>query len=251
MRGTILAIVFAAACAEAPPVKTTLPVHMVKTPDPPEVTQEGVTVGISPIDHFNWQRHAALSARISWQELDRNAPVVLGASGTSSPRVTRHDTVALVPLPALRILIRNETQKPLKFKSAQLAGGPHKWTAFDSAGDVQGRVTNDIMNSHPAVADNRGMLDGVSRAIAELPIATPSLTIAPGAVWDGFVTFKLESHDADEFNEQMANAEKLTFSMELEGAPGFSFTLPRDTQQKQLTCPGDLKKPSLKKCKEG
>jgi hypothetical protein len=251
----VLFVLLAAACAEAPPVKTTLPVHSLKTPEP--VSKDGVGLTLDPITYDGWKNHGAIVMKISWQEIDRNAPVsmsVAGRGGSGSPRtstVTRSEEIPLLPLPAIQVAIENKSGKPLDFAKAhiELSDGQHHWKLMDSVGDVQGRVQNDVMSSHN-VADNRPLLDGLASAVAQLPIANSKLTIAPGQTWQGFLVFHMDTHDADELNDLLDKADKLTLAADL-GGTSFSVELPRQTQQKSYTCPGDLKKPSFKKCKEG
>jgi hypothetical protein len=251
MRQFAFAMMLAAGCAEAPPVKTTLPVHILKTPE--VVTQNGVSLTVDPINYDNWKNHGQVVGQISWQEVDRSAPVMAGSGAGAARTVTRSDSVALVPLPALQVSISNQGPKPLDFAKArgELSDGQHHWVMFDSVGDVQGRVQSDIMGSHDNISNNHVVLENVANAVAQLPIASAKLTIAPGQTWQGYLTFKVEVHDGDEFNDFMANAEKLTLSLSGLGDANWSVVLVKETQQKQVTCPGDLKKPSLKKCKEG
>lgn len=240
---TYLLLLLAGACAEVPPVKTTLPVHSLKTPDP--VTKDGVSLTLDPITWDGWKNHGQIVMRISWQELDRNAPVLAGSS--SRPTVTRRDEVSLLPLPAIQVSIANQSGKPLELGKAhvELSDGQHHWKMMDSVGDVQGRVQNDVMVAHN-LSENRPLLDGLASAIAQLPIATSQLTIAPGQTWQGYLCFRLDAHDADELNDLLDKADKLTLTLD-----PFTIELPRQTQQKPYTCPGDLKKPSFKKCTEG
>jgi hypothetical protein len=246
----VLFVLLAAACAEAPPVKTTLPVHSLKTPEP--VSKDGVGLTLEPITWDGWKNHGAIVMRISWQEIDRNAPVAMGGSaGARTPTVLRSDEIPLLPLPAIQVAIENKGEKPLEIARShiELSDGQHHWKLMDSIGDVQGRVQNDVMSSHN-VADNRPLLDGLASAIAQLPIANSKLTIAPGQTWQGFLCFHMDIHDADELNDLLDKADKLTLAADFAGT-SFSIELPRQTQQKPYTCPGDLKKPSFKKCKEG
>jgi hypothetical protein len=251
---TILLALFAAACAEAPPVKTTLPVHTLKAPAP--ITQEGVSLTVDPITYDGWKRHGQIVMHIRWQEIDRNAPVnMMGRGGGGSPStVTKEDDIALVPLPSLLVLIDNQSGKPLSFAKAhgELTDGARHWPLMDSVGDVQGRVQSDVMGTHN-VSENRPLLDGVASAVAQMPIATPKLTVAPGQSWQGYLCFKMDVHDADELNDLLDKAEKLTLSLTgLDGAAAsLSVVLQRETLEKAVTCPGDLKKPSITKCKEG
>jgi len=104
-------------------------------------------------------------------------------------------------------------------------------------------VQSDVMGSH-SVADNRPLLDGLASSVAQLPIGTGKSTVAPGQTWQGYLCFKIDTHDADELNQLLSTAEKWTLTLS-----GMTVTLPRETQQKQMMCPGG--KPSLAKCKEG
>jgi hypothetical protein len=244
----LAAALFVAGCAQALPVRVTLPVHSLKAPEPLE--QQGVTIAVEPITHQSFRRYVRITGDIKWLEIDRTAPVEVGSKFDQYPRKVMFDTVPLVPLPAMRVAIRNQTDKPLALAHSQITLGP--WPFMRSSGEIQGRVEADLLAAHPDIADNRGVLDKISGIIGALPIITSSTVIAPGQTFQGFICFQSNTHDVDEFNDLMEKTEELTLSIaNVEGAPTFTFTLPRDTQQKQMTCPGDLKKPTQKKCKEG
>jgi hypothetical protein len=239
----IAALLLLAACAEAPLVKTTLPVHALQTPSP--LSQDGVTISVDPISYDSWKGHGQIVMRISWQEIDRNAPMRMGAGvGGSTPTVTRSAEIALVPLPSVLVSISNQGQKPINLGKVRLSDGAHQWAMMDSVGDVQGRVQSDVIGAHN-ISESRPLLDGIANAVAQLPIATAKTTVAPGQTWQGYVCFKLDVHDVDEFNDFMDKTEKLTLTMD-----AFTVDIPRQTQKKDMMCPGDGKKPRISKCKE-
>ncbi len=257
MKNFALIPLLIAGCAELPPVHTTLSMQSLKAP--PQATAQDVTIGVDPITYESWKEHIDLHTKISWQETDRNAPMGMGdRPGSNTARVTRSAEVSLVPLPAMRVTIHNSSSHALKLDHAklELGDGRHQWAAMTSTGEVQGRAEGDIIGAYPAINDNHSVLDGLSGVIGQLPLLTPSLSVAAGASWEGFVCFKVEVHDADEFNDLMQADDKLTFvvaGVELDGKalPPFTFVLPKETLPKQVTCPGEEKKPSVKKCKEG
>jgi hypothetical protein len=241
MRLLAMCVVVVSACA-APMVRTTVPVHALKTPEP--LSQDGVNITVDTITYDNWKSHGQIVTHIRWQEIDRNAPVLMGQSGGGrTPTVTRSDDVPLVPIPSLLVSIANQGGKPVALDHVELTDGQHHWAMMDSVGDVQGRVQSDVMGTH-SVSENRPLLDALASSVAQLPIATNKSTVAPGQTWQGYLCFRIDAHDADEFNQLLDKADKLTLSL-----GGMTIVLPRETQQKQMMCPGG--KPSLAKCKEG
>jgi hypothetical protein len=236
----LLCLLAFAGCVEAPPVKTTLPMQTLTAP--PEATAGDVTVAVEPLTWQSWTADGRIRARLSWREADRNAPIAIGSTAPP-PSVVREAEVPIVPLPTFRVRVKNAGAQPLKLDRIELSDGKHKWKPLQSIGDVQGRVEADLLERYPGLGAMREALDGVRSAIAQLPIAQKQLSVPPNGTWEGYLCFASDAHDADELNDLLGAVEKVTLTV-----GETTLTLPRSTVQKPVMCPGDLKKPSAKKC---
>ncbi len=214
-------------------------------------------MGIEAVTPENWKQHGSLVLTLSWQEADRNAPVAIGSGMSSGGKatVTRTADVPLFPLPIFRIRLANTTNSPLSFANvqAQLSDGTHTYPLMARV-DVMGRVTSDIMSQHQEMAANNEEMDSVRSAITQAALVDPKLTVAPNQEWDGYIVFKTDAHNDDEVNALLLGGSTFTVAIGNLTAGGktvgtFTFALPQKPNNAPTTCPGDVKKPSLEKCK--
>ncbi len=253
--GCALATIGSFGCAELAPVKTTLPIATLTAPD--QATHDEVTMGVEAITPSNWKRFGNLVLSLSWREADRNAPVAIGSGMTSGAKsqVARTADVPLLPLPVFRVRVANSTKGALSFAGAQaqLSDGTHSYPMMARV-DVMGRVTADIQSAHQEIASNPAELDAVRGAITQASIVDDRLSVAAGQQWDGYLVFKTDAHSDDEVNQLLlagASFQVTISNLTVNGkaiAP-FVFALPQKPTDTAATCPGDVKKPSLEKCK--
>jgi hypothetical protein len=242
-------------CAAAQPYQTKLDVYSLQGAPPRDLA--GLSVTAELVTHQNVNRFGQLQAQAHWSEVDSTLATSHSGGSAGAPQATveRSAILSLAPLPVLAVTIKNSSHHALRFDRAEIEladGTGHTFKAVFDVGDLQGRFDADIMGARAGFPPD--LREQLHSNIAQIPWVTRTTTVASGAEWTGFIAFDHPVHDADEFNHFMEKAESLSVSLRnvtLDGAPldpiGFSFA--RQTVPTTLTCPGDVRPPSLVSCK--
>ena len=243
-------------CAETPPVDATVQVLTFKRHPGEAVDQSGVAIAAEAITPDNLAQHQGLMAKLSWQEVDRNAPSAGGENFSGSgAMITRYQMVALIPMPTFEIRIANHSDKPLKFDKAKIAvvdSTGKRFAAFADGGAIAGRVESDITDLYSGLAQKQDSMAYVRDAVSKLPWLSSALVVAPGSEWQGLIAVDLGVHDLAELDHYLQKVDKLT--LELAGVDGgaapitFDVAFDRAKIGMAMSCPQG-KPPSVDLCK--
>jgi hypothetical protein len=241
-------------CATAQPYQAKVDVYGVQAAAPRDLS--GVTITAEMVTHQNISRFGQLRAQTTWKQVDNSMAVShAGGSSAASAFVNHTEILTLGPLPVLAVAIKNSGRQAVRFDRAQIEladGAGHTYKAVFDVAELQGRFSADVTGTHPGFPPE--ILESLHNNISQIPWVTLATTVPAGAAWTGFVAFDHPVHDADEFNKFMQNAQSLTVTLRnltLDGTPidPVAFSFPRQTVPTTLTCPGDVKPPSLVSCK--
>jgi|GEM_PF-3399839 len=250
------------ACAGAKPYQTTFNTPVLQPRETPEVTKDGVTIAAIPITRENMLQFPEAARMISWREPDPGAlrPISTGGQVTPSQvqTVVRSGPVALVPLPSFQIRIVNHSRHPVSFARAQFQLQDNLNRRYPPIVDpvaLKGRFIADINGQNTYIANDRSLIEPLQNEVQRIPILNSTVTVPPGGTWVGVLPIDTPARDPGEYAAFMNSVQNFILRMEGVGTANsgttgteFAFVIDKGTRPIAVTCPGDVKEPSLEKC---
>lgn len=255
----IIAIGGAPACIFGPPPKpVTLPLTVPSLQvhdDQAELTQDGVTITVTPILPDNEQSFPEIFKQFTWTGVRTNS-----VSGQQESYEAQGQS-AIIPEPSFKVKLVNNTGHVVRFttvvfrlqdntgKSYSLYSGTPELAAWNE------NVWTNMMG--PDVAAQ--VSPKITTAINGLQLMNRNVELLNGDEWSGYLVFNLNINSIEEFDQFMAGITRLTLRIAevpvetsdagvVTRTTEFNFVLDRTTQEITVTCPAGTTEPSLAKC---
>jgi hypothetical protein len=248
----LLALTVSVGCAEAPPIDATVNVLTLKRREGQKIETPNVGVAVELITPANASDYKGITVVATWRERDQNQVVVqLASEQATKPRKA---PVRILPLPLFVVRLANQSKVPVSFANAQLVledGKGKTYLPFPNPADMMGRVKTDIIGQYPGTEGNQEFFDNLAGIIAKQPFLDNHVVIQPGQEFQGYLAFKLDSHDLAELDAYLHNVDGLMLKLKnVQGEKPFDVAIAFDKAQVALamTCPPG-KTPSPKECK--
>jgi hypothetical protein len=239
MRLAILCILISG-CATSGPARP-YPIHVrgLFPNQRSERLEPGVAVIADGVTAGNWLTdHRELLKHITWSDATGQAGAV--AVGTGGPGGTlrggggaaagggnmagltmagsqelRFDDLPLIPLPAFRVEIQNETNDPVGFDQVSFElddGHGHVYKALPSLDEIADAVVDEVKTRHPELANpnNKPVLDNLRESVRGVPLWSRSSTLKGGEMKAAYVSFRMSAVDAAEFARVAGSLKTLT-----------------------------------------
>ena len=235
------------ACASSKPYQATVDMNMLQPHVPPSVPAGNVvTVVAFPIVQENIGEYGEISRRTRWREMNTVATGV---------NTIWTKTISLVPLPTFQIHIINQTGQPISLAETQIRVEDSARREYGLMVDyvaIKGRFIADMLGMAPSIANDRDLKEKLLREIHQIPLVSPAVTVQPGQTWIGYLVLNTDAHNPEEYRAMMASID--SFVVRFRNVPNgktskdFEFLLDRVVNKIQVTCPWDVKQPSLEAC---
>jgi hypothetical protein len=247
--GCLLLAAIGLACAGAKPYQATFNAPVLRAREAAEVTKDGVTIAVDPITRENMMQFPEITRVVSWREPD---------PGGQGQMVKRDAPVALVPLPSFRIRIVNRGKHPVSLARAQFQLQDDRNRRYAPILDpvaLKGRLVADIQGQNAHIANDRSLMETLRNEVQQVPILNPMIVVPPGGTWVGILPFDTPTRDQAEYAAFMSSLQSLILRLEgtdtgRSGTTGteFAFFIDKGNRPVAVTCPADVKEPSLEKC---
>jgi hypothetical protein len=157
------------------------------------INQGDVIVSVDPLTSMNWRTYPEVTAKVSILVHDTSqAAVEGGGTGVS----LRWEDMLLMPLPAFRLHVTNQSQGKLSFAHAHARLGDDAQTveAMDP-GRVRARIDTDVLarrnRQNGSISDDQ--MTNIRAVVDALPLLKAETEIAPQSDWHGYAAFSFES----------------------------------------------------------
>jgi hypothetical protein len=161
------------------------------------INHSDVTVSIDPITSVNWRDNPEVTARVSMLVNDTSQSRGADATAATAPSVTvRFEDMRLMPLPAFRVTISNNSEGKVGFAHAhaRLSDDAQTVDSLD-AGEVRRRVDVDVQmrrnRQNGSITPEE--MTNIRAAIDKLPLLKTDTVIDPQHDWHGYASFRMES----------------------------------------------------------
>lgn len=234
-------------CASTKPYQATIDLQMLRPREPPYITNASTVVIFAfPIVRENLGGYGEIARVAKWTEMNRVAPGVDTAW---------RGTLPLVPLPAFQIHILNQTAKPVSLAQAQIQVEDDSHRSYSPLMDpvsIKGRLVADMHGMNESIANDRDLMEALLREVHQLRLLNPSVTVQPGEKWIGYLVLNTNAHNPAEYRAMMSSIQ--SFSIRFRNVPSgtetkdFELLMDKVVRPIAVTCPWDVKQPSLEQC---
>jgi len=228
------------------------------------VIADGVTAGNWLTDHRELLKH------LTWVENTGTTGAMdtavggpnmggLKAAAVASQDM-RFEDLPMVPLPAFRVELQNETNDPIRFDNVAFElddGNGHVYHAIDNLDEVADAVVEEVTAKHPELANpiHRADLDNLRESIRQVPLWSRRSTLKGGEMKAAYVSFRMTTRDAGEFARIASSLKTLTLRISgLQAATGpmqpiaFEYSVPK--RPSTVQCPDGSRAPHWRMCKK-
>jgi len=243
----LVSVLIVVSCASTKPYQATVELQMLRPREPPYVTNASTVVVVAfPIVRENLGSYGEIARVAKWTEMNRVATGVDTAW---------RGTLPLVPLPAFQIHILNQTAKPVSLAQTQLQVEDDSHRIYPPLTDpvsIKGRFVADMHGMNESIANDRNLMEALLREIHQLRVVSPSVLIQPGEKWVGYLVLNTNAHNPEEYRALMSSIQ--SFSIRFRNLPSGTETkdvelfVDKVVRPIVVTCPWDVKQPSLEKC---
>lgn len=248
-----------------PPVFATLPTPVFTVHNKPNITKDGMTVTVMPINAASMQRfpqvHRLVNVTVPVQQTD-----VLGNPTGRTVQRTIQVPMTVVPIPAFQVRIANNTGHVLRFTQAvfRLQDNTGKqYPTFASTAELQAWLEasmNASMSTNPHEALLKAqLLQKEGSAISSLQLLNRSVELLKGDQWTGYLIFNLPTGTEHDYQSFINSVQRLTLRMaeipvatdqadKVTRTAEFDFIFDKGSQPVKAKCPAGTKHPSWNVC---
>ena len=234
------------ACAANKPYQASVDMHLLRPRVPPAVP-EGNTVAIVafPIFRENLGDYGEIARYAKWTEMNTVAAGI---------NTAWRGLLSLVPLPAFQIHIVNHTGKPVSLSEIQVRVEDNKHREYSFLSDyvsLKGRFVADMHGMNTSIANDRDLIEKLLREIHQIPLLAPGVVVQPGQTWIGYLVLNTDAHNPDEYREMMSSLDSLVIRIRnfpAGGSEQVELFVDKVVRPISVSCPWDVKQPSLEKC---
>jgi hypothetical protein len=235
------------ACAGTKPYQATVDMHLLHPRVPPSAPQDNsVAIVAFPIYRENLGDFGEIARYATWNELN----TVAAGIGT-----TRRGLLSLVPLPGFQVHVVNHTSQPFSLSETQVRVEDNKHREYSLLTDyvsLKGRFVADMHGMNNSIANDRNLMESLLREIHQIPLLTPGVVVQPGQTWIGYVVLNTDAHNPDEYRAMMSSLDNLVIRFRNfpkgMGTDQVELFVDKVVQPINVSCPWDVKQPSLEKC---
>jgi hypothetical protein len=235
------------ACAGNKPYQASVDMHLLRPRVRASAPQGNtVTLVAFPIFRENLGDYGEIARYATWTEMN--------SVGTGIGRTWR-GLLPLVPLPAFQIHVVNQTSQPFSLSATQVQVEDNKHREYSLLADyvsIKGRFVADIHGMNNSIANDKNLMENLLRAIHQIPLLTPSVVVQPGQTWIGYVVLNTDAHNPDEYRTMMISLDNLVIRFRNApkgpGTEQVEVFVDKVVEPIDVTCPWDVKQPSLEKC---
>ena len=231
----------------------------------PSVVQGTVEVAVLPITQGNWLKYREILQHLFWKEANTDTvggsgSGMQGAMTAAGASLLRYDDFPLLTLPAFIVQIANHGDAPLTFAHAQFRledGHGRVFAAITHTADVEARVRSDLVERHPELLPpgNVQLLDSVHENVEKMQLLDEKVVVPPGGSWRGYLPFRIEARDTEEFSRIARELQHLTLriagTQAAEARADFVFTFDVVQRPISVVCADGTKAPSAARCPQG
>ncbi len=231
----------------------------------PSVVHGNAELAVLPITQGNWLKYREILQHLFWKEANTDT---VGGSGSgmqgaitaAGASVLRYDDFPLLTLPAFIVQIANRGDQPLSFAHAQFRledGHGRVFSAITRIPDVEARVRGDLVERHPELLQpgNVQLLGSVHENIEKMQLLDEKVVVPPGGSWRGYLPFRIEARDPEEFGRIARDLTHLTLRITgteaAQERAEFTFTFDVVQRPISVVCADGTKAPSASKCRKG
>lgn len=242
-------------CVRAPPVVMTLQAPTIQVHGEPEMTKEGLTIGIAVIGPDNERNFPLVYKRVSWTGHEKN-PFT-----DQLIAVERTGTTSLVPSPGFQVRIANHTGHVIKFTTAVFRLQDNSGQTYPlSAGTAELIALQETLWDRNVGPDAKaGVMPQLSGAIGSLQLLNRNTELLNGDEWTGYLVFNMSVLSQGDYDALLARVERFTLRMAevpidvdqagvVKKTTEFTFTLDKTVKSMRVTCPAETKTPALGVC---
>jgi hypothetical protein len=235
------------ACAGNKPYQASVDVHLLHPRVPPSSPKgNSVAIVAFPIFRENLGDYGEIARYATWTEMNAVS------SGINS---TRRGLLSLVPLPAFQIHVVNQTSQPFSLSETQVQVEDNKGREYSLLADyvsLKGRFVADMHGMNSSIANDKHLIESLLREIHQIPLLNPGVVVQPGQTWVGYVVLNTDAHNPDEYRAMMSSLNNLVirfrnFPKGL-GTEQVELFVDKVVQPINVSCPWDVKQPSLERC---
>ncbi len=250
----LFVLVVGVGCAPPKPYQTTLVMQSLQVHDQAEVTQDNVTISVTPILPDNGQSFPDIYKMVTWTATRNDVlgkPETYQAQGASS----------ILPEPAFQIRIANHTGHVIRLTQTvfRLQDDRGKtYQTYDNPAAIESWLENIWTSSFgPQVAT--AVKPQFHPAFENLLLLNRNVELLDGDQWTGYLVFNLGINKAEDFAHFMESITRLTLRLAevpvefaedgtVSRTTEFTFHLDRTALEFDVTCPGSVKTPDLVNC---
>jgi hypothetical protein len=258
---TSLVVLAAGACAKTRPYQKTFDIPVLAPSDAGEVLKGGMRIRLAPVTRENAFQFPQIVRSVRWVEPELGPAYIIGAKNPGGPvgePRPRSGTVSLIPLPAFFLSVDNHTGASVNLSSVAIEvenNAHHPFSAILSSEVLRQRFFGDVTGANPFVAGDKTLMDQMMDEIGKLSVFSPSLSIADGKAWEGFLVLDVNAQSSHEYYDLMKSLKG--FVVHLKGVPTangpseFDFQIDKSVRPTVLTCPPEILDPTPEQCGTG
>ncbi|MCL4223164.1 MAG: hypothetical protein KJZ91_01670 [Myxococcales bacterium] len=238
-----------------PPITAKLPLPSLRVHDAEEITQEGMTISVTPITTVNVRRYPQLHKLITVEVPQRDA-----AGNVTS--TTAQVTTTIVPMPAFQVRIANNTGHVVRFTGTVFRLQDNTGRTFQTFGTTAelhawhaGTLARDLKD--PAVQAQ--VMQQAAPAFTGLQLLNRNVELLKGDEWVGYLVFNLETDTKESYSAFFNAIERLSVRIaevpvqtndagQVSKVAEFTFIVDKTSEEVDAQCPGDTVTPSWQLC---
>lgn len=242
--------------AQPKPYTTALVVPSLQVHDQAEITQDNITISITPILPDNEQNYPDIYKRVAWTATRKTA-------AGSTENYQAQGESAIIPEPAFKISIANHTGHVVRFTQTVFRLQDDKgksYQPYTGTAEITAWLEN-VWSSTVGPQVAAEVMSQLTASVNALSLLDRNRELLNGDEWSGYLVFNLGINAGGDYDRFMNSISRLTLRMaevpvelseagEVTRTTEFTFHLDRTTTNFTVTCPGSVKTPDLVNCEK-
>lgn len=238
-----------------PPITVKLPLPTLRAHDAEEITQEGMTISVTPITSVNVRSYPQLHRLMTVQVPQRD-------DAGNVTNTTAQVTTTIVPLPAFQVRIANNTGHVVRFTGTVLRlqdNTGRTYQTFGTMAELQAWYTGTLTRDLKDPMLQAQVMQQSAAAFTGLQLLNRNVELLKGDEWVGYLVFNVATDGKETYDAFINAIERLSVRIaevpvqtneagQVTKVAEFTFALDKTSEEVDAQCPGDTTAPSWQLC---